>query len=214
MSLLYFLVVIRGFVSVSVTTFVPVLLARRGASVTLAAAGVAAYFAGGGLGGFFGGSLADTVGHRRVILMSMLLPVPFLVAAPIVPPSLTLVSLALAGFFLQSTLPVNVSFGQLIAPVSAATVASLLMGFAWGLGRPAGADDRPDRRSRRARGDDGRPRPRALDWRVAGVAVAEACGLTRARRRLTRPIESLSRRLAANAVAPQRATVGSWIAIS
>lgn len=50
------------------------------------------------------------------------------------PPSLTLVALALAGFFLQSTLPVNVSFGQLIAPVSAATVASLLMGFAWGLG--------------------------------------------------------------------------------
>ena len=134
LTLLYFLVVIRGFVSASVTTFVPVLLARRGGSVTLAAAGVAAYFAGGGLGGFFGGSLADTVGHRRVILMSMLMPVPFLVAAPIVPPSLTLVSLALAGFFLQSTLPVNVSFGQLIAPVSAATVASLLMGFAWGLG--------------------------------------------------------------------------------
>ena len=134
LTLLYFLVVIRGFVSASVTTFVPVLLASRGASVTLAAAGVAAYFAGGGLGGFFGGALADTVGHRRVILLSMLLPVPFLVAAPIVPPSLTLLSLAMAGFFLQSTLPVNVSFGQLIAPVSAATVASLLMGFAWGLG--------------------------------------------------------------------------------
>jgi FSR family fosmidomycin resistance protein-like MFS transporter len=134
LTLLYFLVVIRGFVSASVTTFVPVLLARRGASVTLAAAGVASYFAGGGLGGFFGGSLADTIGHRRVILMSMLFPVPFLVAAPIVPPSLTLIALALAGFFLQSTLPVNVSFGQLIAPVSAATVASLLMGFAWGLG--------------------------------------------------------------------------------
>ena len=134
LTLLYFLVVIRGFVSASVTTFVPVLLARRGASVTLAAAGVASYFAGGGLGGFFGGSMADNIGHRRVILMSMLLPVPFLVAAPLVPPSLTLVALALAGFFLQSTLPVNVSFGQLIAPVSAATVASLLMGFAWGLG--------------------------------------------------------------------------------
>jgi predicted MFS family arabinose efflux permease len=36
--------------------------------------------------------------------------------------------------FLQSTLPVNVTFGQSIAPVSAATVSSLMMGFGWGTG--------------------------------------------------------------------------------
>ena len=41
---------------------------------------------------------------------------------------------ALGGFFLQSTLPVNVTFGQALAPVSAATVSSLMMGFAWGSG--------------------------------------------------------------------------------
>jgi FSR family fosmidomycin resistance protein-like MFS transporter len=41
---------------------------------------------------------------------------------------------AIGGFFLQSTLPVNVTFGQSIAPVSAATVSSLMMGFAWGTG--------------------------------------------------------------------------------
>ena len=38
------------------------------------------------------------------------------------------------GFLLQSTLPVNVTFGQMIAPISAATVSSLMMGFAWGTG--------------------------------------------------------------------------------
>ena len=42
--------------------------------------------------------------------------------------------LAIGGFFLQSTQPVNVTFGQSIAPVSAATVSSLMMGFAWGTG--------------------------------------------------------------------------------
>jgi FSR family fosmidomycin resistance protein-like MFS transporter len=42
--------------------------------------------------------------------------------------------LAIGGFFLQSTLPVNVVFGQALAPVSAATVSSLMMGFAWGMG--------------------------------------------------------------------------------
>jgi MFS transporter, FSR family, fosmidomycin resistance protein len=44
------------------------------------------------------------------------------------------VVLAVGGFFLQSTLPVNVVFGQALAPVSAATVSSLMMGFAWGMG--------------------------------------------------------------------------------
>jgi MFS transporter, FSR family, fosmidomycin resistance protein len=38
------------------------------------------------------------------------------------------------GFLLQSTLPVNVTFGQTIAPIGAATVSSLMMGFAWGMG--------------------------------------------------------------------------------
>jgi FSR family fosmidomycin resistance protein-like MFS transporter len=42
--------------------------------------------------------------------------------------------MAVGGLFLQSTLPVNVTFGQSLAPVSAATVSSLMMGFAWGTG--------------------------------------------------------------------------------
>jgi FSR family fosmidomycin resistance protein-like MFS transporter len=134
LALLYLVVVIRGFVSAMVTTFLPVLLARRGAPVTLAAAGVTAYFLGGGLGGFFGGSLADTVGYRRIILISMLGASPFLIAAPALEPAAALACLTLAGFFLQSTLSANVSFGQMIAPGNAAVVASLLMGLAWGLG--------------------------------------------------------------------------------
>lgn len=134
LTLLYFVVVIRGFVGATVSTFLPVMLVRRGASVTLAAGAVTAFFLGGGIGGFFGGSLADRFGHRRVILQSMLLAAPFLFVAPLAPLPVTLACLTTAGVFLGSTLAVNVSFGQLIAPVGAATVASLLMGFAWGLG--------------------------------------------------------------------------------
>jgi FSR family fosmidomycin resistance protein-like MFS transporter len=47
---------------------------------------------------------------------------------------LFIVVLATGGFLLQSTLPVNVTFAQLLAPISAATVSSLMMGFAWGTG--------------------------------------------------------------------------------
>lgn len=62
LTLLYLLVVIRGFVSASVTTFVPVLLARRGASVTLAAAGVASYSPAAGSAGSSGDRWPTTSG--------------------------------------------------------------------------------------------------------------------------------------------------------
>jgi FSR family fosmidomycin resistance protein-like MFS transporter len=69
-----------------------------------------------------------------VIAWSLVAAVPFLLAATFVSGLPFVVLVAIGGLFLQSTLPVNVMFGQAIAPVSAATVSSLMMGFAWGTG--------------------------------------------------------------------------------
>jgi len=60
--------------------------------------------------------------------------VPFLFVAPMLSGTPFIVVVAIGGFLLQSTLPVNVTFGQALAPISAATVSSLMMGFAWGMG--------------------------------------------------------------------------------
>jgi FSR family fosmidomycin resistance protein-like MFS transporter len=78
--------------------------------------------------------MADRFGARRVIVLSLVLAVPFLVAAPATSGWLFTVLISIGGLLLQSTLPVNVTFGQALAPVSAATVSSLMMGFAWGTG--------------------------------------------------------------------------------
>ena len=69
-----------------------------------------------------------------MIAWSLLLSTPFLVVAPLLTGWPFVVLLAIGGIFLQSTLPVNVVFGQALAPVSAATVSSLMMGFGWGTG--------------------------------------------------------------------------------
>jgi FSR family fosmidomycin resistance protein-like MFS transporter len=69
-----------------------------------------------------------------VIIVSLVASVPFLVFAPALRGWPFMVVLAIGGFLLQSTLPVNVTFGQTLAPISAATVSSLMMGFAWGTG--------------------------------------------------------------------------------
>jgi FSR family fosmidomycin resistance protein-like MFS transporter len=134
LALLYSVVVLRTLASLSFATFVPVMLTRRGMSVTEAAAVVSMYLFASGIGGFFGGPLADRIGPRRVIAASLIGAVPFLVVAPMLDGWAFGIALAIGGLFLQSTLPVNVTFAQQLAPVSAATVSSLMMGFAWGTG--------------------------------------------------------------------------------
>jgi MFS transporter, FSR family, fosmidomycin resistance protein len=134
LTLLYTIVVLRTLASLTFATFVPVMLTRRGLSIGEAGASVAVYLFGSGVGGFFGGPIADRFGARAVIALSLVLSTPFLFVAPFLSGWMFVVVLGIGGLFLQSTLPVNVTFGQSLAPVSAATVSSLMMGFAWGTG--------------------------------------------------------------------------------
>ena len=134
LSLLYVIVVLRTLTAVSFSTFVPVMLTRRGMSIAQAGTAASIYLCAVGAGGFFGGPIADRFGARRVIILSLISAVPFLALAPFFSGWWVVVMIAAGGFLLQSTLPVNVTFAQTIAPISAATVSSLMMGFAWGMG--------------------------------------------------------------------------------
>jgi MFS transporter, FSR family, fosmidomycin resistance protein len=119
LTLLYLVVVLRTMTSLSLATFVPVLLTRQGWSVGMTGLAVSIYLFAASMGGFTG---------------SMLLAVPFLATATRLEGWALVAMLTAGGFFLQSTLPVNITFAHQIAPVSAATVSSLMMGFAWGTG--------------------------------------------------------------------------------
>jgi FSR family fosmidomycin resistance protein-like MFS transporter len=132
--LLWAIVVLRTLASLSIATFVPVLLTRQGWSVAAAGAAVSAYLFTSSVGGFLGGPLSDRFGPRFVIALSMLGAAPFLAIAPHLEGWGFVAVLSISGLFLQSTLPVNVTFAHAIAPASAATVSSLMMGFAWGTG--------------------------------------------------------------------------------
>jgi FSR family fosmidomycin resistance protein-like MFS transporter len=134
LTLLYLIVVLRTLAATSFATFVPIMLTRRGLSIAEAGTAASIYLVAIGAGGFIGGPLADRFGARLVIVLSLLAAVPFLAVAPFLHGGLFIAALAAGGFLLQSTLPVNVTFGQMIAPISAATVSSLMMGFAWGTG--------------------------------------------------------------------------------
>jgi FSR family fosmidomycin resistance protein-like MFS transporter len=110
------------------------MLTRRGMSVSQAGTVASIYLVAVGLGGFLGGPAADRFGSRLVIVVSLVASVPFLALVPSLDGPWLVLALAVGGLLLQSTLPVNVTFAHALAPVSAATVSSLMMGFAWGTG--------------------------------------------------------------------------------
>jgi FSR family fosmidomycin resistance protein-like MFS transporter len=134
LTLLYFVVVCRSAVSYGFMTFLPLYLQRKGWSVSQGGAMLTVHLVCGALGGFFGGWLADRWGGKQVVVRSFVLAAPLYLAFLFLPDWRGLVCLVAGGFFLQSSLPVNVVLGQELSPQHSSTIASLLMGAAWGVG--------------------------------------------------------------------------------
>lgn len=134
LSLLYFTIVLRTATTYGFMTFTPTLLTLQGFTIGEASAAVSLYLFASGVGGFLGGPLADRLGARRVIVWTLIGAVPFMAAAPHLPPLGFTAMLAIGGLLLQSTLPISVTFAQSFVVSGAATVSSLMMGFAWGMG--------------------------------------------------------------------------------
>ena len=134
LSLLWSAVVVRTVVALGFSTFLPVVMTGRGMSLGEAAFAVSAYLVAGSIGGLVGGPAADRFGPRGVIAWSLVLSVPLLFSSLLVPGTLGLVLLTAGGFFLGSTLPLNITYAHMVAPVAAGTVSSLMLGVAWGVG--------------------------------------------------------------------------------
>lgn len=134
LALLYFTIVLRTATTYGFMTFTPTLLTRQGFTIGEASAAVSLYLFASGIGGLVGGPLSDRIGPRRVIVWSLIAAVPFMAMAPRLPPLGFTAMLAIGGLLLQSTLPISVTFAQTFVKGGAATVSSLMMGFAWGMG--------------------------------------------------------------------------------
>lgn len=134
LALVYFTVVLRTATSYGFMTFAPTLLTRRGLSIDQASSAVFLYLLTSGIGGLVGGPLSDRFGAPRVMVWTLIASVPFLAVAPLLSPWGFTAMLAIGGLLLQSTLPVSVTYAQSLTKAGAATVSSLMMGFAWGMG--------------------------------------------------------------------------------
>jgi len=134
LTLLYFAVVLRSAVSVSIQTYLPFSLQDSGMTTTAMSWVLAGFLFFGGVGGFFGGALADRLGARRVTLAAMLLAAPLLIAAFSTGGAFRYVLLMAGGGVLNLPIPISVVMAQRLVPAGASTVSALMMGFAWGAG--------------------------------------------------------------------------------
>ncbi len=88
----------------------------------------------GAVGTFFGGPMADKIGRKNVIVLSLALPIPFCIILPYVPLWAVVLLLMLIGFFIMLSFSVTVVYAQELVPSKIGTMAGLTVGLAFGMG--------------------------------------------------------------------------------
>ena len=134
LTILYFAVVLRSAVSVSIQSYLPFWLRDHGLNLQNSSLIITGFIFFGGIGGFFGGALADRFGARRISMISVLIATPILLAGFLTQGALSYTFIMVGGLCLNLPLPISVVMAQRLVPGGASTVSALVMGFAWGLG--------------------------------------------------------------------------------
>ena len=92
------------------------------------------FLAVGAIGTFFGGPIADKIGKKNVILLSILVPLPFALYLPYVSLALLPLFIIMIGFFIMLSFSVTVVYAQELVPNKIGTMSGFAVGFAFGMG--------------------------------------------------------------------------------
>lgn len=88
----------------------------------------------GAVGTLFGGPMADRMGRKNVILLSIAVPIPLCLVLPYVPVWAIVLLLIVIGFFIMLSFSVTVVYAQELVPSKIGTMAGLTVGLAFGMG--------------------------------------------------------------------------------
>ncbi len=133
-ALIWLVMFLRALVGQSFLTFMPVLFVQKGFSVVSAGTIYAIFLVTGTLSGLLSGHVSDRVGFKPVFVFTFLFMAPALWLLLQLNGNWIYLGAALAGGFVLAPLPLGVTMAQTLAPKGRSMVASLMMGFAYGLG--------------------------------------------------------------------------------
>ena len=132
--LIWLVMVLRALTGQSFMTFMPLLFVQEGYSLVTAGGIFALFTIAGTFSGLLAGSLSDRIGPKPVFVFTHGLMTPVLLIFLQLEGRWIYPGALLAGGFVLATLPLGVVMAQALAPRGRSMVASLMMGFAFGLG--------------------------------------------------------------------------------
>ncbi|MBL0713916.1 MAG: MFS transporter [Desulfosarcina sp.] len=133
-ALIWLVMVLRALTGQSFMTFMPLLFVQEGYSLVSAGLIFALFTVAGTISGLVAGSLSDRIGPKPIFLFAHVLMTPVLLLFLQMRGNWGYPGALLAGGFVLATLPLGVVMAQTLAPRGRSMVASLMMGFAFGLG--------------------------------------------------------------------------------
>ena len=132
--LIWLTMFLRAVVGQAFLTFIPVLYVQEGFSVVQAGAVYSIFIISGTFSGLLSGHISDRIGFKPVFLGAFLLMGPSLWLLLQFQGYWVFLGAVIAGSFVLAPLPLGVTMAQTLAPKGRSMVASLMMGFAYGLG--------------------------------------------------------------------------------
>jgi len=134
LTLIWMVMVMRAAIAQSYMTFMTVLLADKGYSLISIGTITSIFIVAGTFSGLLAGFLSDRIDFKKIFFVAHVMMVPALLVFLYAQGVWVYAAAALGGFFALATLPIGVVMAQELAPRGRSMVASLMMGFAYGLG--------------------------------------------------------------------------------
>ncbi len=132
--LIWLVMVLRAVIGQSFLTFMPVLLAKKGYPLIAVGSGISLFVVAGTASGLLAGLMSKRTGYKPIFYISHGLMIPALLLLLYLPGNWVFLGAFAGGFFVLASLPIGVVLAQELAPRGRSMVASLMMGFAYGLG--------------------------------------------------------------------------------
>jgi FSR family fosmidomycin resistance protein-like MFS transporter len=131
---IWVVMVIRAVTGQSFLTFMPVYYVAKGFSVFSAGSMFSLFTVAGTISGLIAGHVSDRIGFKPVFIFTHTLMAPMLILFLSLQGHWVYLGAVMAGALVLATMPLGVAMAQTLAPKGRSMVASLMMGFAFGLG--------------------------------------------------------------------------------
>ncbi|MBB4824340.1 FSR family fosmidomycin resistance protein-like MFS transporter [Sporosarcina luteola] len=135
LTLLFIIIFARSFYVTTITSFfVFHLIDQYNLKIESGQLYIFLFMALGAAGTFFGGPMADRIGRKKVIVLSLLVPLPLCLLLPYAPLWAVTLLLIAIGFFIMLSFSVTVIYAQELVPSKIGTMAGLTVGLSFGMG--------------------------------------------------------------------------------